>query len=358
MPFSLGPEEKRAYMSTLDAPAPQLDLLAAVAFRAVGAAARLGVFEELGDGERTAGELAAGIGADEHALRLLLDVLVSAGYLTRAGGWYACGPSARKWLRQGVPGSYLPTVSLWQNLLFELWDDLEDTVRAGRPAADFYRWLEDRPGPAAQFQRMLGTLASWLSGEVTELVPVPRRGGSLLDIGGGHARYSIAFCERHPELRARVLDLPAALAAGKEAVETAGLGDRVTLHAHDVLATDLGSGHDVALLFNILHGNQPEENSALLEAVHRAVRPGGVVAVLEQLTDADSITDPDSVADEAMVRAFSLNLFHTQGGRVYDRAGIDELLTGAGFRRPEWSTLCKLPTDHLAVTRKPAGDAP
>ncbi|WP_216207587.1 methyltransferase [Amycolatopsis aidingensis] len=358
MPFSLGPEETRAYMSTLDAPAAQLDLLAAVAFRAVGAAARLGVFTELGERERTAGELAAGIGADEHALRLLLEVLVSSGYLTRTDGRYACAPSTRKWLREGVAGSFLPTVSLWQHLLFELWDDLEDTVRAGRPAADFYGWLEDHPGPAAQFQRMLGTLASWLSGEVTELVPVPERGGRLLDVGGGHARYSIAFCERHPGLRARVLDLPAALAAGKEAVEAAGLGERVCLHAHDILADDLGSGYDVALLFNIVHGNRPEQNAALLAAVHRALRPGGVVAVLEQLTDAGSSTDPDAVADEAMIRAFSLNLFHTQGGRIHDRAGIDAMLTGAGFRQPEWSTLRKLPTDHLAVARKPAGDAP
>lgn len=354
MPFSLGPNEGPAYLDSAIAPAPHLDLLGAVAFRAAGAGARLGVFDALADGERSPADLAAAIGAAPHTLGLLADVLVSAGYLTRSATGYANSASTTKWLRRGAPGSYLPTLMLWQDLLFDLWDDLERTVRDGRPAVDFYQWLEERPDKARDFQQMLGTLASWLSEEVVELVDVPEGGTSLLDVAGGHARYSIAFCQRHPGLRATVVDLPAALVAGKEAVDAAGLADRITLVPVDLFdggLAQLGTGHDVALVFNFLHGNDTARNAESLAAVNAALRPGGTVAVLEQLTGADH--DADSVADEAFVRSFSLNLFHTQGGRLHDRAELDALLADAGFTPPAWHELRRMPTDHLAVGSKP-----
>jgi ubiquinone/menaquinone biosynthesis C-methylase UbiE len=353
MPFSLGPREAPAYLSTLLGPAPMLDLLGAVAFRAAGAAVRLGVFESLGDRTRTAGELAEAIGATEPALGLLLDVLVSSGYLTRTADGYANSPSTRKWLRRDTRPSFLPALVMWQDLVFELWADLESTVREGKPAVDFYQWLESRPGQAADFQKMLGLIADALSEDVLPLVPVPSEGGSLIDIGGGHAKYSVAFCRRHPELQATVVDLPEALSAGRESVLAAGMSSRIALREADIYSDDLGGGHDVALLFKVLHSTGPERNAALLRKVYSALRPGGVVAVLEQLTDAESITDPDSVADEAFVRAFSLNLFHTQGGQVYSRDDIDGLLTRAGFETPSWSTLRKSATDHIAVAVKP-----
>ncbi len=355
MPFSLGPKEGPAYLDDASAPAPHLDMLGAVAFRAAGAGVRLGLFDALTDRERPLDELAAAIGAEPRTLALLADVLVSAGYLTRSAIGYANSASTARWLRRGAPGSYLPSLMLWQDLLFELWDDLEHTVHTGRPAVDFYQWLEARPEKAREFQEMLGTYAEWLSEEVVELVDLPDDRASLLDVAGGHARYSIAFCQRHPRLRATVLDLPAALAAGKEAVDAAGLADRITLVPVDLFdggQTELGSGHDLALVFNFLHGNDTTRNDDLLSAVRGALRPGGTVAVLEQLTDGDAVTDPDSVADEAFLRSFSLNLFHTQGGRLHDRATIDALLTGAGFAAPAWQALRRMPTDHLAVATR------
>lgn len=356
MPFSLGPNEGPAYLETGIAPAPHLDMLGAVAFRAAGAGVRLGVFEALGDGERSLADLAAATGTDERTLRLLADVLVGAGYLTRSASGYANSATTAKWLRRDAPGSYLPTLMLWQDLLFELWDDLERTVRDGRPAVDFYQWLEARPDKANQFQQMLATLASWLSEEVVELVEVPDGATSLLDVAGGHARYSIAFCLRHPELRATVVDLPAALTAGKEAVDAAGLADRITLVAADVFnGADLGADHDVALVFNFLHGNSAERNAGLLAEVRAALRPQGTIAILDQLAGADVSTDSDSVADEAFLRSFSLNLFHTQGGRLLSRDEIVASLTDAGFDEPTWHQLRRMPTDHLAVATTPTG---
>lgn len=345
MPLSLGPDEARAYLESHEAPAPQLDLVTAVGFRALGAALRLGVLDALAAGPLDAAGVAAATGCDARGIGLLADVLVSLDYLSHDGDRYALAPAAR-WLLPDSPVPFAPAVSLWQHLLFRLWDDLESAVRLGRPVLDFYAWLDEHPDVRTEFQQVQAGLAGWLAGEIVDLVPVPAGAASLLDVGGGHAVHTTAFCARHPGLRGTVLDRPGALVAGRETVAAAGVADRVELRSGDWSAAELGSGHDVALLFNVVHGNDPEHNAALLGRVAGALRPGGVVAVLEDVAGA---AGPDSVADTAFGRAFSLNLFATQGGRTYRREDVEGWLTGAGFTAPTWSTLRRMPANHLAV---------
>jgi SAM-dependent methyltransferase len=366
MPLSLGPEETGAYLHTSQAPGPHLDMLSAVGFRAVGAAARLGVFDALDAGPMSAQDLAGKLGADERGLTMLADLLVSFRYLTRSAEGYANSPMTERWLRPGTPGSYLSTLALWQKLLFELWDAVEESIRTGQPTVDFYAWLEGRPEMLRQFHDMLAGFAAWNADDILDAVAasagtvgLPDAGAPaglgaaparLLDVGGGHARHSIAFCQRYPLLHATVVDLPGAVAMGRDAVAAAGLTDRVTFREGDLATDPLGSDLDVVLLFNVVHGTGPQENEALLRRVAGALRPGGTVVILEQLARDDA---PAAVTEEAFVHVFSLNLLHTQGGRLYDRQAVTGWLTGAGFESPVWHRLPKMPADHLAVATTP-----
>ncbi|HEU4423680.1 MAG TPA: methyltransferase [Pilimelia sp.] len=350
MPLSLGPEEAGAYLHTYQAPGPHLDMLSAVGFRAAGAAARLGVFDALDAGPMSAPDLAGKLGADERALTMLADLLVSFHYLTRSGDRYANSPLTERWLRPGTPGSYLSTLALWQELLFGLWADVEESIRTGRPAVDFYAWLEGRPEMLRQFHDMLAGFADWNAEDILAAVPVPAGPARLLDLGGGHARHSIAFCQRYPDLRATVVDLPGALAVGRDAVAAAGLSDRVSFREGDLATDPIGGDLDLVLLFNVLHGNGPGRNEALLRRVAGALRPGGTVAVLEQLAREER---PAAETEAAFVHVFSLNLLHTQGGRLYDRQAVTGWLTGAGFDPPSWQRLPKMPADHLAIATMP-----
>lgn len=349
MPLELGPEEARAYLGTHDAPAPHLDLVTAAGFRALGAAHRLGLLEALADGPLDADALAKATGCDPRGVTLVADLLLSLGTLTSDPAGYALAPAGR-WLLPDSPIPYGPVVSLWQHLLFRLWDDLETSVREGTPALDFYRWLDDHPDVRTEFQQVQAGLAGWLAGELVDLVPVPAGATSLLDVGGGHAVHTVALCARHPALRGTVVDLPGSLALGAETVAAAGLAGRVELRPGDWADAELGTGHDVALLFNVLHGNAPDANAALLRRVAAALRPGGTVAVLENIAEEGG---PDGIADTAFVRAFSLNLFTTQGGRIYGRDEMAGWLADAGFGPPSWSTLTRMPADHLAVAVLP-----
>ncbi|HEU4423635.1 MAG TPA: methyltransferase [Pilimelia sp.] len=347
MPLSVPPEEAGQF------PGAHLDMLGAVAFRAAGAGQRLGVFEALATGAQPPAALAERLAVDPVGIRILLDALVAFGYLTRAGGAYANSPDTTRWLLRTAPDSYAPVLSFWHTLLVERWTDLEESIRRGGPAGDFYAWLDKRGDAVGDFHTMLRRLAGWLAEEIVTLVAVPSGPASLLDLGGGHAGYPAAFCAAHPDLRAVVVDLPGALDQGRRTVDDAGLADRVELRPGDLFTADLSPAaageHDVALLFNVVHGYRPAEVATLLSRVAEVVRPGGTVALLEPLSD---VPDRDPGLGEAFVRAFSLNLFQTQGGRTYAYEELAGLLTAAGFTDVEQRVLGRSPTDHLLTARR------
>ena len=308
MPIELGDDEQ-VYRSN-EAPASFADLLGTAAYRCAAAAMRLGVFAALRPGPLPSAELAVAAGVDERGVTILADALVSFGYLTGSADGYALTPLSDKWL---VDSPYTTVEMFWQRVMFELWDGLEDSIRTGKPAVNFYAWLADRPETSAQFQSMLDSHAQELATELAPLIPVPPGPARLLDLGGGHGRYSTALCARHPELTATVMDFPSALGPGDS---------RVTMVPADYLTEDLGTGYDVALLFNVLHGHPAAGNQALLARVAAALNPGGVIAILEHGRDAPG------PGDVSFLRTFSLNLFHGQNGEVYALEEITSWLTG------------------------------
>jgi ubiquinone/menaquinone biosynthesis C-methylase UbiE len=332
VPLHLGPD---------DGPPSFHDLLATAAYRAVAAGLRLGVFDALADGPRPVTALASALGTDPRGTGLLAEALVSFGYLTDGPDGYANTEQTAKWL---AGGGYSDVDKFWSVVLFESWEGLEESVRTGKPAIDFYGWLADRPDVLRRFQGMLSGHADAIAPEVVSLVPV---GSTLLDVGGGHAKHAIRLCTAHPTLHATVIDFPDALAVGATAVTDAGLSDRITLLPGDYDTLDLGRSYDTVLLFNVVHGRPSAANETLLARVASALRPGGAVVLLEH--DEHS---PDRASD-AFARVFSLNLFHGQGGQVYNTDTITTWLTSAGLTPPTTHPLTTSPGQSLLIAHKP-----
>jgi SAM-dependent methyltransferase len=282
-----GPLE-RVLLATRALPTPLLESMTAMMLaRTLMVGCKLGVFEALAGGALDAEGLAGQIGADARATRKLLDALVAARYLRTQGGRYALAPVARKWL--------LPEgrTSLRDNLLFRFveWDLLsgyEAFVRTGKPLdmhdnADASQW--------SLYQRGMRSLASLSADEIARRMPVPAQAAALLDIGGSHGLYSVRLCQRHPALRATILDLPEAVRHAAPILAREGMGDRVVHRAGNALKDDLGDGaFDVVLISNLVHHFDDPTNRALARRVARALRPGGIFAILEPLRPASPET--------------------------------------------------------------------
>lgn len=354
MPLLLSPEEHQAVFEANEAPAPVLDLLGAAAFRMAGTALKLGVFEALADGPLPADDVAARAGTHPRGTRLLLDALASYGYVRADGGRYAVTGMAEKWMLRASPASFANTVEFWDALLYELWGSLERSVATGAPPTDWYRWLEENPRTQRSFHAMLGGIAQATAASLVTVVDVPAGPARLLDVGGAHARYAIAFCRAHPALRATVLDFPGALAVGRENAAAEGLADRIDFAPGDFLSDPLPGGHDVVLLCSIVHGLSPAENAALLRTCFDALKPGGRVVVVEQLEEPQG---GQGAIGDAFLRTFSLNMFHLQGAQTYRFAEIAAWLREAGFGEAE-AVAVPDALDTAIVAARPAEVAP
>ncbi|MEC4015453.1 SAM-dependent methyltransferase [Streptomyces sp. H27-D2] len=76
-------------------------------------------------------------------------------------------------------------------------------------------------------------------------------------------------------------EVPRSAAIGREIIQRAGLEHRVEHRDGDALQTDLGTGFDAALCFNLIHHLDEHQIKALLRKIHAALNPGGTLAILD-----------------------------------------------------------------------------
>jgi 2-polyprenyl-3-methyl-5-hydroxy-6-metoxy-1,4-benzoquinol methylase len=122
------------------------------------------------------------------------------------------------------------------------------------------------------------------SREGVRRMPIPKGARDMLDIGGSHGLYSVALCRRHEGLRSTILDLPDAVDKAAPLLAAEGMGERVVHKAGDALSEDLGEeAYDLVLIAQLVHHFSAEQNAELARRVARALRPGGVYAILDAL---------------------------------------------------------------------------
>jgi len=261
-------------------PIAMLEAYAPVYARATVTATKLGLFEALRDGGRSAESVADTCGTDAGATEKLLNLLVTMRYLRHRGGAYTLTRHVRRWLLADTSAG-VRDVILMKELEWRWIDQLEAFVRDGRPL-DVHGTMSTDDWAAYQrgMRAQANPLASWLA----RRVPVPAGATDMLDIGGSHGYFSVVLCRRHPQLRATVLDLPDAVEHAAPILEREEMGDRVTLKAGDALTADLGeAAYDLIMMFSLVHHFDNSTNRSLVARAARALRPGGYLVIGDAL---------------------------------------------------------------------------
>jgi len=110
---------------------------------------------------------------------------------------------------------------------------------------------------------------------------VPADAQRVLDVATGTAAVAIRLAQANPERTVVGIDQsPEMLAAGRAHVEAAGLAERIELREGRAEQLPTGEGEFDALTFTYLL-RYVDDPGATLRGLARAVRPGGVVAMLE-----------------------------------------------------------------------------
>ncbi len=284
---------------------------------------QLDVFTPLKDGPLSCAGIATALGVGADKLGPLLYVLVNAELLTVNDGLFANTPEADEFLVRGRP-RYMGGR---HELLSQQWHWAMQTagsIRDGkaRMKLDFAR---ETPERLTAIYR--GMYAGAVPGGAA-LAPMLKAAGTthLADIGGGPGGAAIGACKSVPGLRATIVDLPNVVSYASTFIAEAGLQDRVSILAGDVVAAPPAVRYDAAVVRAVIQVLCPDDARALLRHVGEAMDPGGHIFILGSILD-DSRTSP------ALTVGFNLTFLNVyDGGLAFTEAEHREWLTEAGFR--------------------------
>lgn len=311
--------------------------------RAIMVGVKLGVFDALVDGPLDAAAVARQCDTSVAGTAKLLHALTGSGYLTFTHDTFALSAFARKWVTKDSP------TSLRDKLLFEfiewsLVEGIEDYVRSGEPL-DMHGFASSEQW--GLYQRAMRALSGLAAPELVARTPVPAHAKTMLDIGGSHGYVSVAMCRKYPQLTATVLDLPEAIAAAAPILAKEKMGPRVTHWPANALDDDLGTqAWDFIYVSQLLHHFDERANRDLLRRIARALKPNGVVVVVE-------LVRPKSPHDVGQVGAL-LDLYFavTSQAGTWSVEEIEKWITDAGLQTEKSIALRTVPGAFEVIGQK------
>ena len=296
--------------------------------QAVYVAAKLGIADLLGDGPRSAEDLARDAGAHPEALRRLLRALASFGVFAEdEAGRFRLTPIADL-LRSGTRESKR-AFALWSGgVSYRLFGELEYSVLTGKPAFDnlfgmeFFEYLERNPDVGNLFDE-------FMSRQTAPMGPVLARYDlagveTVVDVAGGRGELLAAILDAHPKMRGVLIDREHAIEGAAKVLRAAGVADRCTIVCGDYMES-VPPDADMYLLKNIVHGLDDEAAIRVLANCRMAMNNSGRVLLVEFVIPPGNDPFPGKLMDLLM-------LVGSHGGRERTEQEFRTLLAASGFR--------------------------
>ncbi len=296
---------------------PIMDAFGSIVFgRVLTIAVRRGLFEAVASQARSVEEIAETTRLHPRAVEVMAEAFVAGGYLRRKGMHYLISEEGKTWLLQRSP-HYLGNLVHYFETLFTRWQWFEHALEHGKPSQPYFDLFTEEDWRIYVWG--MRDLARLVLPHVEQKLTLRGRPTSLLDVGGSHGLYAMSFCRRYPTLNATVVDFASALFHTRKIAAAEGMAERITTLEGDLRQVPFPSNLDAVLMFNVIHGFQQDENRELVNRAHAAVKPGGKLFILDQMTDGRR----RSRLATLIPLMVGLNLFNEIGGTVYEVGDVE-----------------------------------
>lgn len=317
-------------------------------------AEKLGVFDALAGGPKTAAALAESTALPQDSTERLLTALCALGLVEKwQDSRYANSPDAREQLVSTSPQYIGGLFDHLRNVLYPAWDNFDEILRQrptyeahsgdgqAAPSMDVYSDPESLRAFMEGMHAITYSSAAEFAAQASELSSVRH----VIDLGGASGALLIALARQFPRLQGTVFDLPQVRPITEGFIHKHGLDDQLRFRAGDFFNDAFPTGADAYVLSFILHDWDRAKGSILLEKAAEALPPGGLLIISEYLLDEDR-TGPlhvarsdlnmmvaaqgrERTAEEyhAWIREFGFEaeqIYQTGGGRCYLVARLPE----------------------------------
>jgi len=309
------------------------------------AASDLGIFKKLSEAPATADELAQALNLNPRGAGLLLDACTAVGLLKKQDGQYTNSLEAAAFLVPGKPGD-LSNALRYNRDVYNAWGKVAQLARTGTPVEKPELHLGEDEARTRAFVMSMHGKAMAMAQQTLSAIDVKGR-KQLLDVGGGPGTISALLTKTNPELLCTVLELAPIAAIGQGLLDQQGASERVKMLAGDYHSTPFPGGNDVVLLFGMMHQEPVPTIQDLLKRAYESLVHGGVVYVMDMMTDATH-TDPPFSA------MFAVNMALTkEHGWVFSDLELKGWMEQAGFQDFTVKPLPPPAPHWMASGRKP-----
>jgi hypothetical protein len=300
----------------------------AMAAKALGIAADLGLADALADGPRPASELAAETGVDPDGLQRLLRALASDGVFSEQEPGVFANSELSEPLRRDHPDRWHEFAHFFGGLWYQAVGETDAAVRTGEATfprifgTDYWSWLAEHPEEGAAFNRAMAGARK----HAEALAKLEwREGETVADLGGGCGVLLVDLLRRRPELRGILFDLPETAREAEAHIAEAGLADRCEVVAGSFFQQVPSA--DAFVLSTVLHDWDDERVSAILRVVRAAATTHARLLISEAVIPRGN--DPHGG------KWLDLLMLVLAGGRERTAEEWQALLERAGFRIDE-----------------------
>ncbi|HEY7231029.1 MAG TPA: methyltransferase [Pseudolabrys sp.] len=294
--------------------------------RAIYAAVKIGLADEIDSTGSTTDELAQRLKVDARSLERLLRVLSGLGVLRgERDGRFSLTELGRT-LRAGSPTSIRDYALFVHEFLYELFGGLAGAVASGQPAVEvafglpLYTYLQENPNKASLFHSGLSNRGRIEARAILDAYDFADC-HSVVDLGGGNGAFLSAIVAQHPNVSGVLVERPSAIEAAR-----AGRGGplpRCEFIEGDFFQS-VPSGGDAYVLKRVLVDHTDEKVLHILRNCLAAMRPGKKLLIIEPLGGA--------VNELSLARLMDLTYLLAGTGRVRSQEEHRSLLGDAGLR--------------------------
>jgi len=297
------------------------------ASQAIHVAATLGLSDLLGEGSKSATDLAASTGTHPVALYRLMRALASIGVLREDPGRRFALTPVGEFLRSDVAGTYAPMAELIGRPYFwQAWNHLLHTVRTDATAFDdlhgrsVWAYRAEHPDEARIFDRAMAAGTEGFAEAVLDAYDFGRF-DRVVDVGGGDGTFLAKILAAYPRIVGTLFEQPHIIARTAASIESRGLSNRCQAVGGDFFSS-VPAGGDAYLLKWILHDWDDTAAIDILRSCRRAMKPSSTLLVVEH------IIGPPNASPEAAF--MDLTMMVMAGGRERTRDEFAALFTQAG----------------------------
>jgi hypothetical protein len=303
-------------------------------------AVELGPFTHLGGQSLNRNEIEMKLGLHERSSEDFLDALVSLEILTRSGegekAKYSNTEQASTFLDRASPQYIGGILEMASVRLFRHWGDLTEGLKTGKPQneikysknkEDLFAAIYSDPAKLEIF------LAAMAGIQKSNFILLAKKfdfskHGTVCDVGGASAAFSIAVARQHSTVQCTSFDLTQVQPIALRAVQQADLGSRIKLQNGDFFKDPIPKAKVIAM-GNILHDWSLEQKKFLIKKAYEALPAGGCFIAIENIID-------DERRKNTFGLMMSLNmLIETDDGFDYTGAQFRSWCLEAGFRTIE-----------------------